>query len=134
LAFYFFNRYPAKVFGGDTGSLAVGAALGALSILGKIETVLIVALIPHIMNAFYGLSSVGRLYERRELSSRPIRVLDDGRLEASPEKDAPVTLARIILAPGSMTEGEVVRAMMILTLVSCIMAVVTYEISLLGRI
>ena len=54
LAFYYFNRYPAKVFDGDTGSLAVGAALGALAILGRIETVVVVALIPHIMNAFYG--------------------------------------------------------------------------------
>jgi phospho-N-acetylmuramoyl-pentapeptide-transferase len=33
LGFLFFNRYPARVFMGDTGSLAIGAALGAGAIL-----------------------------------------------------------------------------------------------------
>lgn len=32
-SFLFFNKYPAKVFMGDTGSLAIGAALGAAAIL-----------------------------------------------------------------------------------------------------
>jgi UDP-N-acetylglucosamine--dolichyl-phosphate N-acetylglucosaminephosphotransferase len=134
LAFYYFNRFPARVFSGDTGSLAVGAALGALSILGRLETVMIVALIPHIMNAFYGLSSVGRLYERREIANRPTRLLDDERLEASADRSAPVTLARIILASKPLKEREVVRGMMFLTIISSILAVLTYDIMLVGRI
>lgn len=134
LAFYYFNRYPAKVFGGDTGSLAVGAALGALAILGRIETVVVVALIPHIMNAFYGLASVGRLYERREIRQRPTELLKNGNLQASAEGNAPITLARIILAAGQLGEREIVRGMIILTLVSSILAVLTYGITLVGRI
>ncbi len=35
LGFLNFNRYPAKVFMGDTGSLAIGAALGVGAILNK---------------------------------------------------------------------------------------------------
>lgn len=35
LGFLAFNRYPAKVFMGDTGSLALGAALGAGAILTR---------------------------------------------------------------------------------------------------
>jgi UDP-N-acetylglucosamine--dolichyl-phosphate N-acetylglucosaminephosphotransferase len=128
LAFYYFNRYPAKVFGGDTGSLAVGAALGALSILGRIEAVMIVALIPQIMNAFYGLASVRGLRERREIRQRPTTLLDDGRLEASAEKRAPITLTRIILATGPLGEREIVRGMMFLTAVSSILACLTYWI------
>jgi UDP-N-acetylglucosamine--dolichyl-phosphate N-acetylglucosaminephosphotransferase len=128
LAFFYYNRFPAKVFSGDTGSLAVGAALGAIAILGKVETVMVVALIPQIMNAFYGLSSVGRLYERREIQQRPTRLLSDGTLEASDEKHAPVTLARLILAAGPATEGGVVRSMMILTAVSSTLAFLTYWI------
>jgi len=129
LAFFYYNRFPAKVFSGDTGSLAVGAALGAIAILGRIEIVMVVALIPQIMNAFYGLSSVGRLYERREIPQRPIRLLDDGSLESSAERRAPVTLARLILARGSATEREVVGGMMILTVVSSMMAILTYCIT-----
>lgn len=134
LAFYYFNRYPAKVFGGDTGSLAVGAALGALAILGRIETVVVVALIPHIMNAFYGLASVGRLYERREIRQRPTELLKNGNIQASAEGNAPITLARIILAAGQLGEREIVRGMIVLTLVSSILAVLTYGITLVGRI
>jgi len=37
LGFLLFNRYPARIFMGDTGSLALGGALGALVILGRLE-------------------------------------------------------------------------------------------------
>ncbi len=39
LAFLWFNTYPAQVFMGDVGSLALGGALGSLAILTKSETV-----------------------------------------------------------------------------------------------
>lgn len=119
-----------KVLDGDTGSLAVGSALAALAILGRIEAVMIVALIPHIMNAFYGLASVGRLYERREIRQRPIRLLEDGRLEASADKSAPITLTRLILASGPMTEKGIVRGMIFLTLVSSTLAILTFWITM----
>jgi UDP-N-acetylglucosamine--dolichyl-phosphate N-acetylglucosaminephosphotransferase len=125
-AFYLFNRYPARVFGGDAGSLAAGAAIGALAVIGRIELVTVVALVPYIMNAFYGLASVGRLYERREIKPRPIRVRDDGKLEATTEKHAPVTLTRLILAEGPMSEQEVVRVMELLTILSCAMCVLAF--------
>jgi UDP-N-acetylglucosamine--dolichyl-phosphate N-acetylglucosaminephosphotransferase len=129
LAFYYFNRFPSKVFGGDTGSLSVGAAVGALAILGRLEAVLLVALIPHIMNAFYGLASVRGLRERREILQRPTKLLDNGLLEASTEKGAPVTLTRLILASGPLGERQIVRSMMILTAISSILAVATYWIT-----
>ncbi len=134
LAFYYFNRFPARIFGGDTGSLAVGAALGAISILGRIETVMIVALIPQIMNAFYGLASVGGLRERREIRQRPVRLRSDGLLEANTERGAPVTIARLILAAGPLNEKNIVRAMIGLTVVSSILALLTYWITLAGRL
>ena len=40
LGFLWFNSYPAQVFMGDTGSLALGAAIGTLSILVKKEFLL----------------------------------------------------------------------------------------------
>ena len=129
VAFYYFNRFPSKVFSGDTGSLSVGAAVGALAILGRLEAVLLVALIPHIMNAFYGLASVRGLRERREILQRPTRLLDNGLLEASNEKGAPVTLTRLILASGPLGEKQIVRAMMILTAVSSMLAILTYWVT-----
>lgn len=40
IGFLWFNSYPAQVFLGDTGSLALGGALGALTIMVKKELIL----------------------------------------------------------------------------------------------
>jgi len=42
LGFLWFNTYPAQVFMGDTGALALGGAFGALSILIKKEMLLLI--------------------------------------------------------------------------------------------
>ncbi|GIN74375.1 phospho-N-acetylmuramoyl-pentapeptide-transferase [Bacillus sp. J14TS2] len=42
LGFLVFNAHPAKVFMGDTGSLALGGAIAAISILLKAEIILLV--------------------------------------------------------------------------------------------
>ena len=42
LGFLWFNAPPAMVFMGDTGSLAVGGALGAISVITKHELVLVI--------------------------------------------------------------------------------------------
>ena len=43
LGFLWFNAPPAKIFMGDTGSLASGAAIGAISVTSKNELILLVA-------------------------------------------------------------------------------------------
>jgi len=40
--FLWFNAYPARVFMGDTGSLALGGAIGAVAICCKQELILVV--------------------------------------------------------------------------------------------
>lgn len=42
LGFLYFNKYPAQVFMGDTGSLALGGMLGTLAVMGKFEMWLII--------------------------------------------------------------------------------------------
>jgi len=125
LAFYRYNQFPSKVFSGNIGSLTVGAAIGAIVVIGRLEAVGVVALMPHIMNAFYGLASVGRLFERKEIVSRPIRILSDGRLAASSDPGAPLTLTRTILAEGPKKEKEIVNIFFLLTAFSCFLALVT---------
>ncbi|MFH0847881.1 MAG: glycosyltransferase 4 family protein [archaeon] len=125
LAFHYYNRYPAKVFSGNAGDLCVGAAIGALSIIGRVEVPMVIVMIPHISNAFYFLSSVRGLKERRELKARPTKMLPDGRLDSTEDKSAPITLSRIILAKGPLREDEIVRTMIYLTIVSSALATVT---------
>jgi phospho-N-acetylmuramoyl-pentapeptide-transferase len=43
LGFLWFNTYPASVFMGDTGSLALGGALGVMAVIIRQELVLIIA-------------------------------------------------------------------------------------------
>lgn len=43
LGFLYYNRYPAKVFMGDTGSLALGGAVSAIAILLNIPLILPIA-------------------------------------------------------------------------------------------
>ncbi len=124
LAFYYFNRYPSKIFSGDVGSLSIGAAIGAISILGRLEVVAVVAFMPQIMNAFYGLSTIGRLYERRTVA-RPTRLMEDGRMRARADPRAPITLARFILARGPLKENEAARVFMVLSIIAGCLALVT---------
>ena len=88
--------------------------------------VTVVALVPYIMNAFYGLASVGRLYERREIKPRPVKLRNDGLLEATAERGAPVTLTRLILAEGPMSEQQIVSVMQVLTALSCAFAIFAF--------
>lgn len=42
LGFLYYNKYPASVFMGDTGSLALGGVIGALAVIGKFELWLLI--------------------------------------------------------------------------------------------
>ncbi len=47
LAFLFFNKHPAQIFMGDTGSLSLGMGLGALAYINNLECYLLIfALVP----------------------------------------------------------------------------------------
>ena len=124
LAFFYYNRYPSRVFSGDVGSLSVGAALGAIAIIGRLEVVAVIAFMPQIMNAFYGLSTIGRLYERREVN-RPVKVMEDGRLMATSDPKAPLTLARFVLTRGPLTEYEAALTFIALSAISGLLALIT---------
>ncbi|MFX1563964.1 MAG: hypothetical protein ACFFDP_11735 [Promethearchaeota archaeon] len=125
LAYYYFNRYPARVFSGDTGSLFVGASLGALAIIGQLEIVAIVAMLPAIMNAFYSLVSIGGFLERRQMKARPTIFQKDGTLSAAQEKNAPLTLTRLVLARGPLTEKRIIQSLVILSFASSMLAIMT---------
>jgi phospho-N-acetylmuramoyl-pentapeptide-transferase len=42
LGFLWFNTYPAQVFMGDVGALALGAALGVIAVVARQELVLLI--------------------------------------------------------------------------------------------
>ncbi len=60
LAFYKYHKIPSKIFPGDSGVLTLGAMYGAIAIVGGVEIIAAVALLPTIINSFLFLSSVKR--------------------------------------------------------------------------
>ncbi len=59
LGFMWFNAHPAEVFMGDTGSLALGGAIGAVAILLKMEFLLIVVGGVFVLEAVSVITQVG---------------------------------------------------------------------------
>lgn len=120
-----FNKYPAKVFSGNLGSLLVGAYIGAIAILSRIEVLTMIALMPHLVNAFLVISSVG-FKERREMSERPVRVGENGFIHVNPSKRAPITLVRfIVLISGPLKEKDIIKVITYLQVIASILAIST---------
>jgi UDP-N-acetylglucosamine--dolichyl-phosphate N-acetylglucosaminephosphotransferase len=125
LAFFVYNRYPSRIFSGDSGSLTFGAMYAALAIIGGVEFAALVAVIPAILNSFFILSSVKRVVEHKRIIIRPTYLGEDGRLYANDQPRAPTTLARMLLLDGPLTEQEIVSRVFTLTIFSSILSVTT---------
>ena len=126
LAYYKYNAYPARVFNGDSGSLFLGALIGAIAVVDHLEFVALTTLLPHILNGFFVLVSFRGFKEHREVKKRPIQVDSNGTLRANTDPDAPLSLTRLILAVGGPgTEREVANAYILIETVAAVLAVVS---------
>ncbi|TLX94237.1 MAG: UDP-N-acetylglucosamine-1-phosphate transferase [Thaumarchaeota archaeon] len=125
LAFYKYHKFPSKIFPGDSGALTLGAMYGTISIVGHVEIIAAVALLPAVINSFLFLSSVKRIIEHRQIKANPVAHTEDFKLMATTDKYAPITLVRLILAHGPMTEKEVGFVIFRLALFSAILAIIT---------
>ena len=74
LGFLWYNAHPAKVFMGDTGSLALGGFLGALAIATKQELLLVIAGLIFVVEALSVIIQVGsyKLRKKRVFLMAPI--------------------------------------------------------------
>lgn len=122
-AFLVFNRYPSRAFDGDSGSLMFGAMFAGLSVTSGVEIAAMIAIVPAILNSFFTLSSVRGFVERRRMAVRPTFIGDDGLLHASLEPGAPSTLVRLLLLDGPLSEKELVKSIVYLTLLACLFSV-----------
>lgn len=52
LGFLFYNKFPAKVFPGDTLTYSVGAIAAIITILGNMEKIFIILFIPYVIEFF----------------------------------------------------------------------------------
>jgi UDP-N-acetylglucosamine--dolichyl-phosphate N-acetylglucosaminephosphotransferase len=117
---YLFNRYPAKIFIGDIGTLGMGATIGAGVIIGNIEFYGIICILP----AFYELGSTAyytaKGVKRREKCHSPT-ILEDGRLKP-PLGAEKYTLAYYLLNKKAMGEKKLVAILLSLYFICGIIA------------
>jgi len=125
LAFYKYHKIPSKIFPGDSGALTLGAMYGSIAIVGGVEIIAAVALLPAVINSFLFLSSVKRIVEHRQIKGKPVDHTDDFKLKATDDKTAPVTLVRLLLAGGPLSEKQVGFTIFKLAIFSGILAVIT---------
>lgn len=125
LAFYKYHKIPSKIFPGDSGALTLGAMYGSIAIVGGVEIIAAVALLPAVINSFLFLSSVKKIVEHRQIKGKPVEHTEDFKLKATTDKTAPVTLVRLILAGGPMSEKQVGFAIFKLAIFSGILAIFT---------
>ncbi len=107
LAFYKYHKNPSKIFPGDSGALALGAMYGTIAIVGEVEIIAAVALLPAVINSFLFLASMKRIVEHRQIKGKPVEHTEDLKLRATNDTTAPITLVRLILAGGPLTEKQV---------------------------
>ncbi len=138
LAFLLFNKYPAKVFPGDVGTLSMGAMLACIALFGSLEVALFCALLIHIFNSFYVLYSVRGFIESSEIQEdkNDIILLEDDKIKASAKKDAALTLPRLILAKGPLTEPELVNNFYLISIICGFFAIIatTFNLWTIGMI
>jgi len=106
LAFYLFNKYPAKVFPGDVMTYSIGALIATTAIVGNIEKIAIFFFIPYILET--GLKVRGKL-KKQSFG----KVKKDGTLELPYEKfygleHIAIWILKRIKKSGKVYEREVV--------------------------
>ncbi|MEE8167946.1 MAG: glycosyltransferase 4 family protein [Candidatus Hydrothermarchaeales archaeon] len=116
LAFLYYNRYPARAFPGDVGTLPIGAALFTAVILGKFELAGSLVFVPYAIDAALKYFSVGVM--TRE-SQKPTLVRE-GKLY-TPE-GGNISLPRLFLVRHDMTEIDVVHRVWAVEAVFCSIA------------
>jgi len=125
LAFYKYHKIPSKIFPGDSGALTLGAMYGAIAIVGQVEVIAAVALLPAILNSFLFLASVKKIIDHRELNEKPVELTDDFKLKATKNKRARISLVRLIVANTPLSEKEVCYVIFKLALFSAGLAIIT---------
>jgi UDP-N-acetylglucosamine--dolichyl-phosphate N-acetylglucosaminephosphotransferase len=77
IAFLYYNRYPAKIFPGDTGTLIIGAAVVCIAFIGRVKLIALIILMPNIIDAALKFYSAGVMNRQQQ---KPTQINDEGKL------------------------------------------------------
>lgn len=77
VAFLYYNRYPAQIFPGDTGTLIIGAAIVSIAFIGRVKLIAFIVLMPNIIDAALKFYSAGVMNRSQQ---KPTELNEDGKL------------------------------------------------------
>lgn len=118
------NKYPAKVFPGDSGTLLIGSSIASIVVLaGKTEVLFITFLffIPHIIDFFF----LKLLTNPKDVTQRkmpPYKLQSDGRIAIPDYKDNKIRydFAKLLLRFfGPMKEWKIVLIIWVILIINC---------------
>ena len=109
LAFFIYNKYPAKIFPGDSLTYLLGGAIAIIGITGDIERAAIIAGIPFIIEFF--------LKMRSKFKAQTYGHYKNGKVKT--DYDKIYSLPHIFTRTGKFTEKQVVYIMMFIELIFC---------------
>jgi UDP-N-acetylglucosamine--dolichyl-phosphate N-acetylglucosaminephosphotransferase len=127
VGFFPFNRYPARIFTGDIGTLCIGSAIAVGAIALKIEVFAVIAALPYIINYSMVLLSVGKVTESHLFTAT--QVTGDGYLIPSKSYSVRKNLSDYILSRRPMKEPGLVKLMWVFCGISGAVAIMLAVLS-----
>ena len=118
-AFLFYNRYPAKVFPGDTMTLFVGAMLVCAAILSKVEFAAGIMFLPHVGEFF--LKAIGRF----EVQSFAARIEGTKLFHEGPVR----SMTHLVMGRSGTTESSLVLRLWGIEVVVVVMALLLVRVA-----
>jgi UDP-N-acetylglucosamine--dolichyl-phosphate N-acetylglucosaminephosphotransferase len=115
IGFYFYEKYPAKIFWGNVGSLTIGAAIGTIIVIQDFIISGFIMLIPHTINFLMYVYWRVRKYPPAKFG----RDRGDGILEVP----NPLTLKWVLPYYFHLTEKQATYAMFLLTSFFCVLGI-----------
>jgi UDP-N-acetylglucosamine--dolichyl-phosphate N-acetylglucosaminephosphotransferase len=115
IGFYLYERYPARVFWGNVGSLTVGAAIGTIIVIQNFTISGFIMLIPHTFNFLMYVYWKHKKYPHVKFG----RDRGDGILEVP----NPLTLKWVLPYYFKLTERQATSAMFLLTAFFCVLGI-----------
>ena len=120
IGFLFFNWFPAKIFGGDTLTLMVGANLAVMCIIGNMETIGVIIMALFFVEFF--------IKAKHKFQSECFGIPNKkGELSANP-KGGSLTQFIMKLGKGKLTETKIVLTILGIQLIIAISTILLYLI------
>lgn len=117
LAFLFYNRYPARIFPGDSLTYTIGAVAATVAILGNIEMFALFCFIPWFVEFLLKMRSM--------FNAESFGVLQKDGTLAAPGKNV-YSLTHLVMKAGRYKEWQVSLAIVSLEALVCLFAFAIY--------